>query len=113
MATSAVPSYVWTALLTEATGHTGYSHQSGVTGADFRPDMVMASADTLDQAEAFWSDDVRTFRVIDDVADVVAGDRGMPCPASKEAGEAYTQCEPNLRHCGAWHRRVPAHNATT
>ncbi|MEC7657592.1 MAG: hypothetical protein VX416_14710 [Pseudomonadota bacterium] len=88
---SAVPSYVWTALLTEATGHTGYSHQSGVTGADFRPDMVMASADTLDQAEAFWSDDIRTFRVVNDVADVVAG-REILCPASKEAGKR-TQCE--------------------
>ena len=88
---SAVPSYVWTALLTEATGHTGYSHQSGVRGADFRPDMVMASADTLEQAETFWSDDVRTFRVIDSVADVGAG-REILCPASKEAGKR-TQCE--------------------
>tara|TARA_B100000676_G_scaffold302841_1_gene352460 strand:+ start:5002 stop:5775 length:774 start_codon:yes stop_codon:yes gene_type:complete len=88
---AAVPSYVWTALLTEATGHTGYSHQSGVRGADFRPDMVMASADTLAQAEAFWSDDVRTFRVVNDVTDVVAG-REILCPASKEAGKR-TQCE--------------------
>ena len=88
---SAIPGYVWTALLTEATGHTGYSHQSGVTGADFRPDLVMASADTLDQAQAFWSDDVRTCRVVNDVADVVAG-REILCPASKEAGKR-TQCE--------------------
>lgn len=88
---SAVPSFVWKALLTEATGHTGYSHQSGVRGADFRPDMVMASADTLDQAKAFWSEAIRTFRVIDDVSDVVGG-REILCPASKEAGKR-TQCE--------------------
>ena len=88
---AAVPSHVWEALTSEAAGWTGYTHQSGMTGADVRSDMVMISADTLEGAQAAWAKGERTFRVIKDVAEIVKGVE-ISCPASKEAG-ARTTCE--------------------
>ena len=41
-------------VITNADGWTGYSHQSDVTGADYRPDMVMRSADTEQEARDAW-----------------------------------------------------------
>lgn len=87
---AAVPSYVWDSLISLAIGHTGYSHQSGMIGADFRPDLTMVSADTLEGAEAAWAKGWRTFRVIKDVSEIVKG-KEISCPASKEAG-ARTTC---------------------
>ena len=86
---AAVPGYVWECLLMRSTGHTGYSHQATTTGADFRPDLTMASADTRADAEAFWTDGLRTFRVISNTDDVVAGAEIL-CPASAEAGKRTT-----------------------
>ncbi len=86
---AAVPSYVWARLLDQAEGHTAYSHQSEQTGADFRSDMFMASADTLAAARAYWSAKIRTFRVITDVLEVQPSE--ILCPASEEAGRR-TQC---------------------
>jgi len=83
---AAVPGEVWEALLSEAAGWTGYSHQSG-----FRPDMVMQSADTYAQAQAFWQAGARTFRVIAELAELDLN-REVLCPASKEAGRRTT-CE--------------------
>jgi len=83
---AAVPGEVWDALLSEAAGWTGYSHQSG-----FRPDMVMQSADTYAQALAFWEAGARTFRVITELAELDPA-REVLCPASKEAGRRTT-CE--------------------
>lgn len=88
---AAVPSHVWEALTSEAAGWTGYTHQSGMTGADVRSDMVMISADTLEGAQAAWAKGERTFRVIKDVSEIVKGVE-ISCPASKEAG-ARTTCE--------------------
>ena len=38
---AAVPSYIWESLLSDAEGHTGYSHQANVDGADYRPDLTI------------------------------------------------------------------------
>ena len=88
---AAVPSYVWTALLTGSAGHTGYSHQSATPGADYRSDLVMRSVDTIQQAADAWDIGERTFRVISNVEDIDL-DREIICPASEEAGKR-TQCE--------------------
>jgi len=87
---AAVPSYVWDELLSDCKGHTAYSHQSGMTGADFRPDLFMTSADSLKEAEQAWADNRRTFRVVSDVTDVSPLE--ILCPASEEAGRR-TQCQ--------------------
>ena len=83
---AAVPGEVWDALLSEAAGWTAYSHQAG-----YRPGMAMQSADTYAQALAFWEAGARTFRVVQDVAEIDLA-REVMCPASKEAGKRTT-CE--------------------
>ena len=86
---AAVPSYVWDSLISDAQGHTAYSHQSGHDTADKRPDLYMTSADTKEQAVNAWSKGERTFRVIASQSDIVRG-REILCPASKEAGQRTT-----------------------
>lgn len=81
---AAVPDSVWLDLLSEAKGHTAYTHRSG-----WRPDLAMQSADTLAEAEAHWLQGRRTFRVLADLGDLV-GAREVLCPASKEAGTRTT-----------------------
>lgn len=88
---AAVPSYVWESLISDALGHTAYSHQSGHATAEKRPDLYMTSADNATEALDAWARGERTFRVIQSVADVIAG-REILCPASKEAGARVT-CE--------------------
>ena len=94
---AAVPSWLWDSLLADSTAHTAYSHQSGMPGADFRPDLYMVSADSEAQARATWSKGQRTFRVVKSVSDIVKGEEIL-CPASKEAG-ARVQCT-TCRLCG-------------
>ena len=86
---AACPSYVWESLISEASGWTAYSHQSGIATADVRPDMFMISADNKGQAVEAWGKGQRTFRLIKDVGDMVKGAEIL-CPASKEAGERTT-----------------------
>ena len=110
---SAVPSYIWKSLLSDADGWTGYSHQSGVTGADYRPDMVMRSADTEQEARQAWRNGERTFRVVANVRDIIAG-KEILCPASKEAGQRV-QCQACKLCAGssiaAKSIAIPAHGA--
>jgi hypothetical protein len=95
---AAIPAAVWDDLLAEATGWTGYSHQSG-----FRPDLVMQSADTFEAAADFWSQGMRTFRVVQSLADVIPT-KEVLCPASAEAGRRTT-CEAcKLHTIGHMHR---------
>jgi hypothetical protein len=94
---AAVPSYIWESLISEASGHTAYTHQSGVIGADARPDFMMISADNEAQARAAWANGQRTFRVIKSVDDIVQGAE-ISCPASKEAGQRTTCAKCGL--CG-------------
>ena len=100
---AAVPSYIWESLISEAQGHTAYSHQASVASAAFRPDYMMESADTEADARAAWAQGRRTFRVVASVADIVPG-REILCPASKEAGRRVTCAQCKL--CGG--ASVPA-----
>jgi hypothetical protein len=86
---AAVPNYIWNSLLSEADGHTAYSHQDDLAGVDVDAGRYMISADTLTQAVQAWKDSKRTFRVINDVEEVVKGSEVL-CPASKEAGRRAT-----------------------
>jgi hypothetical protein len=79
---AAVPSYVWDSLLSQAERHTGYSHQSGVAGADFRADIFMQSADTLRSAEQAWAKGHRTFRIVADASEAIPG-KEIPCPSPR------------------------------
>lgn len=88
---SAVPSYIWESLISAAKGHTAYSHQAGLTGSGFRPDLYMRSADSEQEARNAWSLGQRTFRVVANTAAVVTGSEIL-CPASEEAGKRTT-CE--------------------
>lgn len=100
---AAVPSYIWESLISQAAGHTAYSHQASVASAAFRPDYMMESADTEADARAAWAAGRRTFRVVASVADIVPG-REILCPASKEAGKRTTCAQCKL--CGG--ASVPA-----
>lgn len=85
---AAVPMYVWQSLCQDATGRTGYSHQWANVSLNTRASLarlVMASADTEDEATRARAMGYRTFRVR------AEGDRVMPgefqCPASEEMGK--------------------------
>ena len=80
---AAAPSYVWDELLSEADGHTAYSHNGG------DPQRYMVSADTLTQAKVAWASKYRTFRVIRHVSEIDRTHEVL-CPASKEAGYKAT-----------------------
>ena len=86
---AAVPSYVWDSLLSEATGHTAYTHQSGNAGAAADPSRYMVSADSETVARQAWACGARTFRIVREVSDVVKGSEIL-CPASAEAGHKTT-----------------------
>lgn len=94
---SAVPSEIWDALLRDSAGRTGYTHQSGVAGADVRNDLCMTSADNEQQARDAWARGERTFRIIASTADIVKGSESL-CPASKEGG-FKTTCD-KCKLCG-------------
>jgi hypothetical protein len=79
---AAVPSYVWDSLLSGATKHMGYSHQSGTAGAAFNPKYMMVSADNADQAMAAWFVGFRTFRVLRQGETPIAGQE-IDCPSSR------------------------------
>lgn len=86
---AAVPAYIWESLLSEAEGHTAYTHQSGVATAQARPDFMMVSADNEQQARVQWSNGNRTFRVIKATHEIIRGAEIL-CPASEEAGKRTT-----------------------
>jgi hypothetical protein len=86
---AAVPSYIWESLISEAKGHTAYSHQANSDGADYRPDLFMRSADSEQEAVAAWAKGQRTFRIVSNVAQVLKG-KEILCPASEEAGRKTT-----------------------
>lgn len=91
---AAVPDYVWTLLLKDATGWTGYTHQHK---AKQSPDYsrMMYSADTMQDAQNAHNKGYRTFRVIPVKIYIEQGKASMLsneilCPASKEAGQRVT-----------------------
>lgn len=77
---SAVPSYVAESLISEADGHTAYSHQSGMAGSSYDAKLYMVSADSLDDAKAAWATGARTFRVVSDYSEMIAG-KEIACPS--------------------------------
>jgi hypothetical protein len=108
---AAVPSYIWDSLISEAAGHTAYSHQALMRTANFRPDLYMRSIGSLEEAYEAWANGQRTFRVVNSVADIVKG-KEILCPASKEAGRRV-QCA-DCRLCGGTRVQaksiaIPAH----
>lgn len=89
---AAVPSYIWESLIEQAGASVGYTHQSGVQGADVRPDLCMVSADNLTDARAAWSRGERTFRVVSDYSEMQANE--IACPSKRGV-----QCA-DCRLCG-------------
>ena len=79
---AAVPLPIWQELVRHAAGWTGYTHQWRWIGADWAQ-LVMASADTLDEARDAQALGYRTFRV---GAGTVFG-KEVRCPASAEMGK--------------------------
>jgi hypothetical protein len=77
---SAVPGYVADSLLSEAAGHTAYSHQSGNAATSYDAAHYMVSADSLAAARQAWAAGARTFRVVNSIAEAVAGFE-IPCPS--------------------------------
>ena len=82
---AAVPRYVWDNLLSQAKTWTAYTHQES-----WSPEICMQSADTYEQAQEHWAAGRRTFRVIQDLAELDKQNETL-CPASKEAGRRV-QC---------------------
>lgn len=94
---AAVPAAIWDQLLSEAAGHTGYTHQH-----ELSPDYsrLMASVDNQHEAKAAHNAGLRTFRVIPIKDYTTQGQNALLsteilCPASKEAGQRVTcdQCK--------------------
>lgn len=79
---AAAPFEVWQELVRHASGFTGYTHQYRVIERRWA-DIVMASADTLDEAREARALGYRTFRV---GAGTVEGIE-VRCPASAEMGK--------------------------
>ena len=86
----AVPQYIWDSLISKAKKHTAYCHQYDNPNSSFDPMIYMVSADNLSTAQKHWGLGNRTFRVIQDVNEVVK-DKEILCPASKEMGRRV-QC---------------------
>ena len=86
----AVPSYIRESLFSESVGHTSYCHQYDNPNSSFDAKHDMVSADNLATAKKHWDFGHRTFRVIQDVNEVVKGQEIL-CPASKEMGRRV-QC---------------------
>lgn len=107
---AAVPVHVWRALLEDAIGHTGYSHQwrSERLGAPLRG-LVMASCDNAQDRERARARGWDTFTV-SPMGERIEG--ANLCPASSEAGKLAT-CSQCLRCNGARAADVyiPAHGA--
>jgi hypothetical protein len=108
---SAAPSYVAESLISEAAGHTAYSHQSGNPAASYNPAVYMVSADTAAAAAAAWDTGARTFRVVTDLSEAIAG-REIPCPSLRglhciDCG----LCDGAGRHPGAKSIVIPVHGA--
>jgi hypothetical protein len=94
---AAVPAWVWQALISDAKGHTAYSHQFDVNGASASAALYMQSAGSETEARDAWAKGRRTFRVIQSLDQIVKGSE-IVCPASKEAG-ARVQCA-ECKLCG-------------
>ena len=91
---AAIPADIVRALLSEAAGFTGYTHQWGILASDQLAAHCMISADTETEARAHWKQGRRTFRVVASPADIVPGSE-IICPATAEGGRRT-----NCNECG-------------
>lgn len=97
----AVPSRVWSSLVRQSKGWTGYTHQAFNNPHHGSSDLCMVSADTLQQAQEAHTQGKRTFRVIP-IADWATKGKAallqseLLCPASNEAGKVTTCYNCNL-----------------
>jgi hypothetical protein len=81
---AAIPAHVWIALLADAAGHTGYTHQwRRPMAADLAP-LVMASADSAKDRDQARAKGWRTFTVVK--IGTPLAPREFACPASPEGG---------------------------
>lgn len=87
---AAVPARVWERLVSDAQGHTGYTHQwaQGAGSAPALRGLVMASADSPAEAHTAQGMGWRTFRVMEAGAALLP--REFECPASEEQGKRKT-----------------------
>lgn len=88
---AAIPFDIWQSLLENAKGHTGYTHQWHRCDPRFK-DIVMASVDSITEAQEAQSLGWRTFRVAFP-KDIPRLPNEAICPASKEAGKKLTCAE--------------------
>lgn len=86
---AAAPVELWETLTQYTEGHTGYSHQWKTLDVDRWKRLIMASADSLDDAALANLYGYRVFRVSTEDAPPAPGE--AVCPASAEAGKR-TQC---------------------
>jgi hypothetical protein len=93
---AAIPAHVWIALLADAKGHTGYTHQWRKPLAQDLAPIVMASADSARDRDQARAKGWRTFTIRR--ADEPLAPREFACPASPEGGNRR-QCV----DCGACH----------
>lgn len=91
---AAVPQRVWDELISQAQGHTAYTHNGG------NPNLYMQSADSLADARSAWSSGYRTFRVVADVSHLVRSqeilcpsDRGVQCVDCRLCGGSSKQAK--------------------
>ena len=86
---AAVPAGIWSPLLYNASGHTGYTHQWRKGKADHVKQWCMASTDTAAETVVAKKLGWRTFRVrqADGTPEF---SHEMICPASEEAGKRLT-----------------------
>jgi hypothetical protein len=102
---AAIPAHVWIALLADAAGHTGYTHQwRKPLAADLAP-IVMASADSARDRDQARAKGWRTFTIRR--ADEPLAAREFACPASPEGGNRK-QCI----DCGACDGATRANQAS-
>jgi len=108
---SAVPSYIVDSLLSDASGHTAYSHQSGNPASSYDPAHYMVSADSEAAARAAWAMGARTFRVVAELSDAVK-DKEIPCPSLRGLHcVACGLCDGAGKHPNAKSIVIPVHGA--
>lgn len=112
---AAVPVDVWRALLRDASGHTGYTHQwqnPALPNLSELRSLCMASVDTVQEAKLAAELGWRYFRVVIKPEPTPPELKESLCPASAEAGRVL-KCEQCLACAGANGRRgsiyIPAH----
>jgi hypothetical protein len=81
---AAIPPHIIKQLLKNAITWTGYTHQIDIIKGEHRElmlDSVMVSVETLEQAQAIWSEGGRTFRVTSDASELA--DNEILCPSDR------------------------------